>query len=136
MPPQMQRMIEQFFCYAIPPTALLGSATASPIIQIGSDADFQAIWLVGNSTGTYTIRFTDAGTDRGFMNNPINNVNLVGTAANPFPMLPPYVFKRSQSIQITLVDTSVAANTIQIAFIGKKIFPSAEAGSAGVVVPA
>jgi len=44
------------------------------------------------------------------------------------------VFKRAQSIQIDLVDTSAAPNTIQIVFVGKKIFPNAAAGSAGVVV--
>lgn len=133
MPPT-QQMIEQFFTYGIPPTAVLGNAVANQIIVIGNDADFQAIWWISNQTGTFTLRVSDGGSGRPFMNTPINNANILGTANNPFPMLPPYVFKRAQSIQLDITDTSGNPNTIQIAFVGKKIFANAAAGSAGVVV--
>ncbi len=113
---------------------LAGNANATPAIQIGADADFTAIWLVASSTGTFNFQFFDGSTGRAFMNMRINNVNLFGTAQLPFPMLPPYTFKRQGSIQLDVTDTSGNPNTIQIVFQGKKIFPSQQSGSAGQVV--
>jgi hypothetical protein len=113
---------EIFYDYALPPVALLGNASNTVGIVIDADADFQAIWLIASSTGTFNARFGDAATGRYFMSGLIANVNLFGTALAPFPMLPPYVFKRQGSITIDLTDTSGAPNTIQIVFSGKKIF--------------
>ncbi len=113
---------EIFYDYALPPTALGAGLSTTVGIVIDADADFQAIWLIANSTGAFNARFGDAATGRYFMSGLIANVNLFGTALAPFPMLPPYVFKRQGSITIDLTDTSAAPNTIQIVFSGKKIF--------------
>jgi hypothetical protein len=130
--PQVE-LVEMFFDYALPPTVVLANTTVQPTIVIGADADFQVIWLIANSTGTFSFTFSDGSTGRLFMSGAINNVNLFGSAANPFPMLPPYVFKRQGSIQLVITDTSGANNTIQVVFSGKKIFPTPTSGSAGTI---
>lgn len=126
-------LVEIFYDYVLPPTALLANGRLDTQIVINNDADFQGIWLIANSTGIFTCKFGDASTGRMFMNLPVNNVNLFGTALQPFPMLPPYVWKREGAISLELVDTSAAPNTIQIVFSGKKIFPTPVSGSAGVI---
>lgn len=128
-----EQLVEIFYDYVLPPTALVASQNLPTSIVIDADADFQCIWLIANSTGTFTCRFGDGATGRFFMSRAVNNVNLFGTAVAPFPMLPPYVWKRQGSIILDLTDTSLAPNTIQIVFSGKKIFPTPVAGAAGVI---
>jgi hypothetical protein len=129
---QMQNgeMIELFYNYANPPVTLQALLQTTLSIVIDADADFQAIWLIANSTGPFNCRFGDASTGRYFMSGLINNVNLFGTAQAPFPMLPPYVFKRQGSITIDLVNAVAGPNVIQVVFSGKKIFASQTAGAA------
>lgn len=126
-------LVEIFYDYVLPPTALIANQRLDTNIVIDADADFQAIWLMANSTSTFTARFGDAASGRFFMSAAVNNVNLFGTALQPFPMLPPYVWKRQGAINIELTDTSAAPNTIQIVFSGKKIFPTPTSGAAGVI---
>lgn len=128
-------LVEIFYDYVLPPTTITPAVTPNlnTAIVIDADADFQAIWLLANSTGTFTARFGDGATGRYFMSRPVNNVNLFGTALQPFPMLPPYVWKHQGSIILDLTDTSGAPNTLQIVFSGKKIFPTPTSGAAGVI---
>lgn len=127
-------LLEMFFKYAMPPTQVAGNAVLNTAIVINADADFQAIWLIANSTGAFNCIFSDGSTGRQFMSTAVRNTNLFGTAQNPFPMLPPYVFKRQGSIILQLTDVSGAPNTIQVVFSGKKIFPTPQSGSAGTIV--
>jgi hypothetical protein len=126
-------LVEIFYDYVLPPTTIQALANLPTNIVINGDADFQAIWLIASSTGPFTCRFGDGATGRFFMSRPVNNVNLFGTALQPFPMLPPYVWKRQGSISLDLTDTSGAPNTIQIVFSGKKIFPTPISGAAGAI---
>lgn len=97
-------------------------------IQIQQDADFEWVFNIANQTGTFQIQITDLATGRVLMNAPVNNANYFGTAQLPFPNLEPYVFARSSSIGVRLIDTSNAGNTIQIVFSGYKLFPASQQG--------
>lgn len=125
--------IEMFYQYQATVTALAANANVTPSIVLDADSDFMLIWLIASSTGTFQFRMQDNATGRFFQNGKINSVNMFGTAQQPFPMLPPYVFKRQNSIGLDITDTSGAPNTIQIVLAGKKIFPSVTAGAAAPV---
>jgi hypothetical protein len=131
------QVVEMAFWYTSPAivlTALQGPLTFA--IPINADSDFMALWLVANSTGSFSFAFQDNATGRSFMPSQVNNVNIFGTAQLPFPMLPPYTFQRQGSIGLTVTDTSNAGNTIQIVFAGKKIFPNQAAGANAPTVAA
>jgi hypothetical protein len=97
-------------------------------IQIQQDADFEWVFNIANQTGTFQIQITDLATGRVLMNAPVNNANYFGTAQLPFPNLEPYIFARSSSIGVRLIDTSNAGNTIQVVFSGYKLFPASQQG--------
>lgn len=105
-------------------------------IQIQQDADFEWVFRIANQTGTFQIEIKDLATGRVLMNFPVNNANYFGTAQLPFPNLEPYVFARSSSIGVRLIDTSNAGNTVQIVFEGNKLFPANQQGqgSSGAIV--
>ena len=89
---------------------LLASASRTASLNFDRDAPFEWIWLVATLTGTFTSEFRDVATGRSFESAPVNNANRFGTA-----------------LGYTLVDTSVAENTIQIVLKGYKLFPAAAA---------
>jgi hypothetical protein len=128
-------VIEQFFDYVDTESIAQAdpSQTVQPSIVIDGDSDFMCIWLIADSTGTFDITFADNATGRTFMRQPVHNVNIFGTAQLPFPLLPPYTFRRQGSIGLTITNTSGADNDIQIVFSGKKIFPTLASGAAGAV---
>lgn len=120
------------------------SGTLNGAIQIQQDADFEWVWRISTSdqsTGTpqapsFTILITDLATGRVLMNLPVDDTNYFGTAQLPFPNLEPYIFARSSSIGLTLVDVSTHTNTVQIVFGGYKLFPASAQGqgSSGALV--
>lgn len=93
-------------------------------LNIDSRAPFECYALTGNSTGAYTIQIQDT-TGRYWQNLAVNNVNMIGTAQQLFPLPVPLVLPASASLNITLIDTSLAGNTIQIVFCGYELYPEA-----------
>jgi hypothetical protein len=132
---QPQKVYRVFFDYVFPQTVLLANAVGNAVLQIQFDSDFEWIWIVGSSTGTYTIQINDSSTGRNLSNSPVNNVNFVGTAQLPFPLVEPYLLARSTTITAAITDTSNAGNTIQLVFRGYKLFPqdAPQQGAAGQV---
>jgi hypothetical protein len=131
------QVIEMAFWYSLTATlvASTGAGTLGPqqtlAVSINADSNFMCLWLIANSTGAFQFSWQDNATGRSFTNGLLNNVNIFGTAQQPFPMLPPYTFQQQGSIGVTLGDFSGATNVVQLTFTGKKIFPSQTASSAG-----
>jgi hypothetical protein len=92
-------------------------------ITILSRADFELVFVTGNSTGGYTLQIQDT-SQRNWFSNPINNVNFVGTAQNQFPMgMVPVRMPATVVYDFTFTDTSNAGNTIQLCLCGNELFP-------------
>lgn len=91
-------------------------------LNIDSRAPFEVYGITGNSTGAFDIQITDS-TSRQWQNNPVNNVNMVGTAQQLFPLPVPAVLAASASLNITLRDLSGAGNTVQLVFCGYELYP-------------
>lgn len=114
--------------------AFAGSATLSQSIQIDSDADFQLLMLLADYTSAkVTVNVTEGGSGGlGWMSAPVNIDLFGGSAQLPFPGgLIPQLLPKKRVYNITLVNTSGAANTVQICFWGYKLFPAAQAAQLG-----
>jgi hypothetical protein len=121
--------------------------TLSFTVQIQQKADFEWVNRIAKSTGSFRVQIQDAATGRNLITNnppagstiPANTADAAvyfGTAQLPNPLLQPYVFARASAIVVTLTDTSVAGNTIEINFDGFDLYPAAAAhqGSSGALV--
>lgn len=130
-----QQVLRVPFAYTFD-KVLTASQDFNGSIQIQQDADFEWIFRIASRTGSFQVTITDLATGRVLMNALVNDVNYFGTAQLPFPNLEPYIFARSSSIGIRIVDTSVAGNTVQIVFAGNKLFPAdvQGQGSSGALV--
>jgi hypothetical protein len=105
----------------LPPqlTALQQNVFASVAIQ--NDAEFEWRWIIGNSTGLFSVTFTDGYTTRPLSLSPINGENTMGSAKLPFIMPKPYVLHRTSTVNALFNDRSGAANTIQLCLVGYKL---------------
>lgn len=94
--------------------------------QLNGDGDYDFEWheLVGSRTSALlTVAMRDA-TDAGklFQNAPVNIDNWLGTAQLPHVIVPQFLIKRF-NLSFDFVDTSGAANTVQLALRGYKLVP-------------
>jgi len=134
---QPQKVYRVFFDYVFPQAVIAAAlGQGNTVLQIQFDSDFEWIWIVGSSTGAFTILLNDSSTGRNLASAPVLSQNFMGTAQLPFPLVEPYLLARSTTITAALVDTSnVAGNTINIVFRGYKLFPqdAPQQGAAGQV---
>jgi len=103
-------------------------------IQIDSDADFQCIFMIGSrDNNAVTVNVTEGGAGGlGWMSNPVNIDNFLGTAQLPFPFgLIPQLFPKKRVYNIACVNSSGGANNVQIIFDGYKLFPAQMAAQVG-----
>jgi hypothetical protein len=105
------------------------SLTSNQVVKeqrqtIDRDADFiwTAIW--GTQTGAYSIQFRDA-QGRIMSSGEVRNVNAVGTAQFPVPLMKPRIIPGGGFITMNLTELSGAGNTIELVFGGFKRFKTA-----------
>jgi hypothetical protein len=117
------------FTYGIDFNAIAANGTAASSILV-SDHTFRWIFLTGKSTGTFTFTVADGKNKRPFqtivtsaggVGTGVQNVNMVGTGQNPFPIPVPYEFAPKDNILISVTDTSGAPNTINLNLIGVEV---------------
>jgi hypothetical protein len=112
------------------------NSSLSVSLQIQQDADFEVVFLAGTRTSPLlTVAMSDGATGRSFSNAPVNVDNFFGTAQLPFPLVEPYVFARSTSVNFAFLDSSGAQNTVQVVLRGYKLFPQGNPaqGSSGLI---
>lgn len=134
MTEQTQEILRVPDCYVLD-AVLTALQSLSFTIQIQQKADFEWVQRIASSTGRFKVQIVDAATGRNLITNAstanantANDQNYFGTAQLPNPLLQPYVFARSSSIQVTLTDTSNAGNTIQVVFDGFDLYPAGSPG--------
>ena len=136
--PQLQELggnlfIAKLFHY-IANFVFAGNGTITQSIQIDSDADFQLLMLLADFTSSaVTVNVTEGGSGGlAWMSAPVNIDLFAGTAQLPFPAgLIPQLLPKKRVYNITCVNSSGAANTVQISFWGYKLFPAAQAAQLG-----
>jgi hypothetical protein len=110
-----------FYTYRMAPVALLANQVGALSILTIVNWDFEWLEFTGESTGAFTVLFTDLGAARQFSNIAIHSAEILGNGQNPFPLLSPYVFGKQSQIQIQLNDVSANPNTVALAFIGRNL---------------
>jgi len=117
-----------------------GSGNNTGSIQILQDADFEWVFTMSAQTSNLlAVTVTDNATSR--ILTPTNNPNqgvipitlFAGTAQLAFPLLEPYIFARSSTVQFQFTDSSAAPNTVTIVLQGFSLFPqnAPQQGSSG-----
>lgn len=112
----------RLYFYAVNAVIAVASANLNVQLNIDSRAPFECYALTGNRTGSYNLQITDQ-TGRTWQNAAVNDVNMVGTAQQLFPLPVPVVFAASASLTLLFTDTSAAPNTIQLVFCGYELYP-------------
>ncbi len=97
-----------------------GSTTAS--IATDNDAHFVVYKLVGSRTGACTLTIKDGARDRQWMNNAVHFDNIVGNGHYPNIFPAPRFIPRGVVIAISLADLSGASNTVELNFVGVKLY--------------
>jgi hypothetical protein len=125
----------------VPANAIL----APTQLQILQDADFEWWWVAGERTSNQLkVLMSEVATGRDFMGTSVFagagtaflglNIDLFcGTVAGGgmFPLAVPYVMPASRVYSLKFTDTSGAANTVQLAFHGFKLWPRPTATAPG-----
>lgn len=115
----------QFFVYSVQPPQLAPNQKNVPgSFQIDTDADFKAYQICSTFTGPYQILMTEPGKgSRLWMSAPVDIRNWAGSGQLPGYLYIPYLMKRQQLYTFQFSDTSGAANTVELDFIGYKLWP-------------
>jgi hypothetical protein len=137
--PQIQELggnlyIAKNFSYVIPTFAFAGNGTLGASLQIDSDADFQLLMLIGDYTSSaVTIAITEGGAGGlAWQSNPVPIDCFLGTAQLPFPAgLIPQLMPKKRVYNISVVNTSGAANNVNLVFWGYKLYPAEQAAQLG-----
>lgn len=100
-----------------------GNATIT--FPINTQGHFEWAYLMGASTGQFSLRIYDAQANRDLQNKPINSVTIVGSAPRPFHLPKPYWFNvggSKREVSITVHDLSGATNDIRLVLYGRRLY--------------
>lgn len=115
---------EVYFAYTTGPLTVAASGTTSFSLNINMDAHFLIEQLKAVRTGGALITIKDGSTDRQWMDRAVHIDNLFGNAIFPHKLLANRFVTRGSPISIGITDISGAANTIELVFVGTKLFGS------------
>jgi len=94
----------------------------SVAIPTDNDSHFLVTQIVGSRTGPCTLTIKDAARDRQWMNTAIHFDNMVGNGHYPNILPSPRFVARGSVISISLNDLSGASNTVELNFVGVKLY--------------
>ncbi len=98
------------------------NATTSVSIPLDIDSHFVVNKIVGTRTGAALVTIKDGARDRQWMDRAVHFDNLVGSGRFP-NILPSNRFvQRGAVISVTVQDLSGSANTIEMNFVGTKLY--------------
>lgn len=102
--------------------SVAANSTISASIATDNDAPFLCKGLVGARTGACLITIKDGARDRQWMNTAVHFDNLVGNAHYPHKLSAPRYVARGAVLAVTIQDLSGAANTVELNFLGVKLY--------------
>lgn len=116
---QYQRQEGGYYSYSVALTA--NQKLPDQTVSIDGDSDFLILGLCGTQTGNYRVNFK-SGNGRYLANQALKNANLVGTGQFPIPLPKPMIVPARGRIGVDVEDLSGAGNTIELVFIGIRLF--------------
>lgn len=91
-------------------------------IPTDQDAHFVVHKMTGTRDGSCTVTIKDASRDRQWMNSAVHFDMLIGNGTFPHNLSSPRFIARGSTIAVTLTDLSGSDNTVELNFIGTKIY--------------
>jgi hypothetical protein len=107
--------------------AAQGAAGDSAVLNflIDQQGHFDWAYILGVSTGEYSLDFFDGGTNRRLQNRPVPSTLIVGNANRPFRLPEPYFFNVGDSqreIQVTVRNLTAVTNTVRLILYGRRFY--------------
>jgi hypothetical protein len=111
--------------------AAVAGSTATAIMNISSDADFECNYIqavvkqAGVLITTFggTVQIDDSGRGRKFFNQQIPIDSIAGRGGLPYPLSPPRWFRRNSSITLSLTNSPTGIETdVFLSFHGNKMY--------------
>lgn len=99
-------------------------------IVINGDAPFRVKFRTRTSSGGFRIRIYDSvgqyysSSGEGGTNDRVRDACVFGDGSLPFPVVPRILIPAGGFIGFDLEDVSNANNTVHLAFVGAKVYPS------------
>lgn len=116
---QYQRTEAGFYPYQVALTA--NQALTDQSVIIDADSDFLVLGLAGTQTGAYRVNFK-SGNGRYVAQSQLRNANIVGTGQFPVALPKPVLVPARGRLGIDITDLSGAGNTIELVFIGIRLY--------------
>jgi hypothetical protein len=108
------------YTYTSPVVFTAASETTSPQLSLDGLSWFLCLALYATFGGTFTTLLRK--NSKSYMNNPVNNANLWGTRELPHWLPQPILMPPSEAFYLDLVNGATAPNTIQLAFLGIRVY--------------
>lgn len=134
----------QFFSYVLDRVVPASAVQDPNQLQILSDADFETWWLAASRTSNLLkVLMKEQATGRDFIGTTastvagtqiFNGINIdlwAGTVSGSgmFPLAVPYIMPATRVYSILFTELSAQNNTVELAFIGFKLWPRPTGGS-------
>lgn len=107
------------------PVTLAGGGRTTLHFTVDSRGHFDWAYIVGISTGRYSIEFTDGGRNKLLQNAPVMNELIVGESFRPLMLAKPYfvdVGNSQREITCVIRDLSGTTNTIWLSLYGRRFY--------------
>lgn len=108
---------------------LAAEGTAGDTVElkflIDSQGHFDWAYIVGVSTGAYSLDFFDGGTQRRLQNKPVHSSTIVGAGVRPFKLFEPYFFNVGDSqreLICTIRNLTATNNTVRLVLYGRRFY--------------
>ena len=111
------------YTYTAPVTFTAASEKKSPQLTLDGTSHFLCLALYATYTATFTTLLRK--NQRAYMNAPVNAANLFGTRQLPHWLPQPILMPPSEAFYMDLTNGTTAANTLQLAFLGIRVFDRA-----------
>jgi hypothetical protein len=102
---------------------LAGNGKAELEFLIDFQGHFEWAYIMGVSTGAYSLKFFDNGRNRELQNRPIHSSLIVGSAQRPFKLPEPYflnVGDSQRTVKCTITDLTGSTNTVRLVIYGRR----------------
>lgn len=117
----------------LPGITPLGAAVVTLLANAKTELEFLVdfsghmdwAYIMGVSTGAYSLKFFDVGRSRELQNRPIHSSLIVGSAQRPFKLPEPYFLNVGDSqrvVKCQILDLSGQSNTIRLAIYGRRLY--------------
>ena len=114
-----KKQSKESFIYATKQIKLSPGGTATASVSTHMGADFYCTEIISQKIGPFKYFIRDSSSDRTWSNVPLHS-SLGDKTSGSLNLPEPRLILRGATVTIEFVDQSLAANNVQLAFVGYK----------------